>query len=177
MRSVEPPGTDPLWVDLALQGEQQIAHPGGRPITAVRECGTQKAAIATLLAAETRAGGLITTVPQPGHISRRGWMQIGPLGNLDPRIWYALSACQAIAVPVRGAELMHNVHAADVAQAFAWLTSTGTPPPVRRSMWWRRRRGDAVQTFRWFDRCSKIISSWSRPLVRHGRCRRIGMGS
>ena len=83
------------------------------------EYGTSKAAIAALLAAETQAGGLITTVLQPGHISGPGWMPIGPLGNLDPQVWYALSAGQEIAVPGLGAELMHHVHAADVAQAFA----------------------------------------------------------
>lgn len=83
------------------------------------EYGINKAAIAALLAAETRSGGLITTVLQPGHISGPGWMPIGPLGNLDPRVWYALSAGQEIAVPGLGAELMHHVHAADVAQAFA----------------------------------------------------------
>ena len=80
--------------------------------------GTQKAAIAELLAAETRSGGLVTTVLQPGHISGPGWPPIGPLGNLDPDIWYALSAGQEIAVPGLGAELMHHVHADDVAQAF-----------------------------------------------------------
>ena len=82
------------------------------------EYGTQKAAIAELLAAETRSGGLITTVLQPGHISGPGWPPIGPLGNLDPDIWYALSAGQEIAVPGLGAELMHHVHADDVAQVF-----------------------------------------------------------
>jgi len=82
------------------------------------EYGTQKAAIAELLAAETRFGGLVTTVLQPGHISGPGWPPIGPLGNLDPDIWYALSAGQEIAVPGLGAELMHHVHADDVAQAF-----------------------------------------------------------
>jgi nucleoside-diphosphate-sugar epimerase len=82
------------------------------------EYGTQKAAIAELLAAETRSGGLVTTVLQPGHISGPGWPPIGPLGNLDPNIWYALSAGQEIAVPGLGAELMHHVHADDVAQAF-----------------------------------------------------------
>ena len=80
--------------------------------------GTQKAAIADLLAAETRSGGLVTTVLQPGHISGPGWTPIGPLGNLDPDIWYALSAGQEIAVPGVGAEIMHHVHADDVAQAF-----------------------------------------------------------
>ncbi|MDF2747057.1 MAG: NAD-dependent epimerase/dehydratase, partial [Propionibacteriaceae bacterium] len=48
------------------------------------EYGIQKAAIAELLAAETRSGGLVTTVLQPGHISGPGWAPIGPLGNLDP---------------------------------------------------------------------------------------------
>ncbi len=80
--------------------------------------GTQKADIAELLAAETRSGGLVTTVLQPGHISGPGWPPIGPLGNLDPGVWYTLSAGQQIAVPGLGAELMHHVHADDVAQAF-----------------------------------------------------------
>ena len=82
------------------------------------EYGTQKAAIAELLAAETRSGGLVTTVLQPGHISGPGWAPIGPLGNADPAVWYALSAGQEIAVPGLGAELLHHVHADDVAQAF-----------------------------------------------------------
>ena len=80
--------------------------------------GTQKAAIADLLAGEARSGGLVTTVLQPGHISGPGWPPIGPLGNLDPNVWYALSAGQEIAVPGLGAELMHHVHADDVARAF-----------------------------------------------------------
>ena len=80
--------------------------------------GTQKAAIAELLATETRSGGLATTVLQPGHISGPGWPPIGPLGNLDPAIWYAVSAGQEITVPGIGAELLHHVHADDVAQAF-----------------------------------------------------------
>jgi nucleoside-diphosphate-sugar epimerase len=80
--------------------------------------GIQKAAIAELLAAETRSGGLVTTVLQPGHISGPGWPPIGPLGNLDPDVWYAVSADQEVAIPGVGAELMHHVHADDVAQAF-----------------------------------------------------------
>jgi nucleoside-diphosphate-sugar epimerase len=82
------------------------------------EYGTQKAAIAEFLTAETGSGGLATTVLQPGHISGPGWPPIGPLGNLDPDVWYTLSAGHEIAVPGLGAELMHHVHADDVAQAF-----------------------------------------------------------
>ncbi|GAA1997043.1 NAD-dependent epimerase/dehydratase family protein [Nakamurella flavida] len=83
------------------------------------EYGVQKAAIAELLAAETRGGGLVTTVVQPGHISGPGWMPIGPLGNLDPGVWQALCAGEEIAVPGAGSELLHHVHADDVAQVFA----------------------------------------------------------
>jgi nucleoside-diphosphate-sugar epimerase len=82
------------------------------------EYGIAKAAIAEMLAAETRSGGLLTTVLHPGHISGPGWQPIGPLGNLDPGVWYALSAGLEIPVPGSGSELMHHVHAADVAQAF-----------------------------------------------------------
>jgi hypothetical protein len=54
----------------------------------------------------------------PATSAGPGWSPIGPLGNLDPSVWYALSAGQEIAVPGLGAELMHQVHADDVAQAF-----------------------------------------------------------
>jgi nucleoside-diphosphate-sugar epimerase len=80
--------------------------------------GTRKATIAELLARETATGGLVTTVLQPGHISGPGWPPIGPLGNLDPAVWHAVSAGREIAVPGLGAELLHHVHADDVAQAF-----------------------------------------------------------
>jgi len=85
---------------------------------AVGEYGVQKAAIARLLEAETAAGGLVTTSLHPGHICGPGWPPIGPLGNLDPAVWWALSAGEELAIPGIGAELMHHVHADDVAQAF-----------------------------------------------------------
>ena len=82
------------------------------------EYGVQKAAIAEFLAEETRSGGLTTTSILPGHISGPGWAPIGPLGNLDPAVWSDVAAGREIAVPGLGAELMHHVHADDVAQVF-----------------------------------------------------------
>ena len=84
----------------------------------VGEYGMQKAAIARMLQHETRSGGLVTTSLHPGHISGPGWPPIGPLGNLDPGVWTALSAGTEIAIPGIGSELLHHVHADDVAQAF-----------------------------------------------------------
>jgi len=88
------------------------------PLHPVGEYGTAKAGIAQLLLAETAAGGLATTSLHPGHISGPGWAPIGPLGNLDPGVWQRLARGQEVLVPGLGTELMHHVHADDVAQAF-----------------------------------------------------------
>ena len=82
------------------------------------EYGTRKAAIEELLLAETRSGGLRTTVLHPGHISGPGWPVITPLGNLDPRVWERLATGGELLVPGLGLETLHHVHADDVAQGF-----------------------------------------------------------
>ena len=82
------------------------------------EYGIAKDAIARMLRAETRSGGLTTTSLHPGHIVGPGWHPINPLGNTDPAVWHKLSAGAPIDVPGIGAEFLHHVHADDVAQAF-----------------------------------------------------------
>jgi nucleoside-diphosphate-sugar epimerase len=84
----------------------------------VGEYGIQKAAIARLLREETERGDLVTTSLHPGHISGPGWPVINPLGNLDPSVWQRLASGAQLNIPGIGAELMHHVHADDVAQAF-----------------------------------------------------------
>jgi nucleoside-diphosphate-sugar epimerase len=80
--------------------------------------GIEKDRIARMLKEETAAGGLVTTSLHPGHISGPGWHPIGPLGNLDATVWATLAAGRTLRIPGLGAELMHHVHADDVAQAF-----------------------------------------------------------
>ncbi|WP_299033414.1 NAD-dependent epimerase/dehydratase family protein [uncultured Pseudokineococcus sp.] len=80
--------------------------------------GVQKDAIEHLLVEETRRGGLVSTVVHPGHISGPGWPCITPAGNLDPRTWQALAAGEPLVLPGSGSELMHHVHADDVAALF-----------------------------------------------------------
>jgi nucleoside-diphosphate-sugar epimerase len=80
--------------------------------------GIQKRRIAALMKAETADGGVVTTTLHPGHIVGPGWEPIGPLGNRDPAVWYALSAGRTIRIPGIGTEMLHHVHADDVAQAF-----------------------------------------------------------
>ncbi len=89
---------------------------GGAP--PIGEYGIQKAATTEMLAAETAGGGLLTTSVHPGHIVGPGWNPIGPLGNVDPSVWWKLSAGEPLAIPGIGGEFMHHVHADDVAQVF-----------------------------------------------------------
>lgn len=95
-----------------------ICEDAGSAAAPFGEYGIAKDQIARMLKEETGSGGLVTTSLHPGHIVGPGWHPIGPLGNLDPAAWYALSAGQPLQVPGSGAELMHHVHADDVAQAF-----------------------------------------------------------
>jgi nucleoside-diphosphate-sugar epimerase len=91
--------------------EEDVRHPVG-------EYGVAKSAIADLLVAETAAGGLATTSLHPGHISGPGWAPVNPLGNLDPDVWRRLATGAEVVIPGLGTELLHHVHADDVAQAF-----------------------------------------------------------
>ncbi len=93
-----------------------VTEENGSP--AIGEYGIGKAALADLLKAETASGGLATTTLHPGHIVGPGWHPVGPLGNFDPAVWQKLAAGEQLDIPGIGAELMHHVHADDVAQGF-----------------------------------------------------------
>ncbi|MEV7662577.1 NAD(P)-dependent oxidoreductase [Paenarthrobacter sp. NPDC089316] len=82
------------------------------------EYGVQKRDIARMLKQETASGGLVTTSLHPGHIVGPGWHPVGPLGNFDPTVWQKISSGQPVQMPGSGAEMMHHVHADDLAQAF-----------------------------------------------------------
>lgn len=91
--------------------EDDDRHPVG-------EYGVAKDAIARLLQEETASGGLATTSLHPGHISGPGWAPVTPLGNLDADVWERLASGREVLVPGLGTELLHHVHADDVAAAF-----------------------------------------------------------
>jgi nucleoside-diphosphate-sugar epimerase len=95
-----------------------ITEDAGSGTAPFGEYGIQKDRIARMLKDETASGGLVTTSLHPGHIVGPGWHPIGPVGNLDPAVWSTLSAGRPLQIPGIGAELMHHVHADDVAQAF-----------------------------------------------------------
>lgn len=97
--------------DSAAAAEPSAAEP-------TDHYGIRKRDIARMLKEESASGGLATTSIHPGHIVGPGWFPIGPLGNLDPAVWQTIASGQTLHVPGSGTELMHHVHADDVAQAF-----------------------------------------------------------
>jgi nucleoside-diphosphate-sugar epimerase len=80
--------------------------------------GEGKAATEELLLAESRRGGVPTTVLHPGHIVGPGWPPINPAGNLDLAVFGRLARGEEVVLPNSGLETLHHVHADDVAQGF-----------------------------------------------------------
>lgn len=132
----------------------------------IGEYGIEKDRIARMLKEETASGGLVTTSLHPGHIVGPGWAPINPLGNLDPTPWRALSAGEPLQVPGLGAEMLHHVHADDVAQAFELAVhrrdeaageDVDVVSPAAVTV-----RGYAHEAAGWFGRTARLESvTWS----------------
>lgn len=92
--------------------EDAERHPWG-------DYGIKKAAIEQFLLHQAgQPGGVPATVLHPGHISGPGWPVINPVGNLDLEVWQRLATGREVVLPNLGLEMVHHVHADDVAQAF-----------------------------------------------------------
>lgn len=92
-------------------GEDQPRRPLG-------EYGRKKAAIEAYLLEEARRGAFPAACILPGHIVGPGWAPLNPAGNFNPQVFARLARGEPLALPNRGAEIVHHVHADDVAQLF-----------------------------------------------------------
>jgi nucleoside-diphosphate-sugar epimerase len=124
----------------ALRGEvQQLLHCGTVwvhgpsvevPTTEDRkrdpfgEYGIKKERIERYLLDEARRNGFPATVIHPGHIVGPGWEPLNPAGHFDPTVFERLARGEPLALPNRGLETVHHVHADDVAQAFQRATES-----------------------------------------------------
>ena len=91
--------------------EEQPRRPFG-------EYGIQKAAIETYLLDQARRNGFPATVLHPGHIVGPGWAPLNPAGHFTPQVFARLGRGEELALPNLGMEIVHHVHADDVAQIF-----------------------------------------------------------
>lgn len=89
-----------------------------QPMDPICDYGSKKRQSELMLLAEASKGDFPATIIRPGHITGPGWCCINPAGNFNPRVFEKILRGEEIALPHFGMELMHHVHADDVAQLF-----------------------------------------------------------
>ena len=86
------------------------------PTNAIDAYGINKAKIERWLLQQTRRNGFPATSSRPGHIVGRGWVPINPQANANPEVFSRIARGEKLALPNLGLEMLHHVHADDVAQ-------------------------------------------------------------
>jgi nucleoside-diphosphate-sugar epimerase len=78
--------------------------------------GRGKAESEAWLLREARVSGFPATCFRPGHIVGEGWNPITPQGNGNPETFSLIARGDELVLPNLGLEMVHHVHADDVAQ-------------------------------------------------------------
>jgi nucleoside-diphosphate-sugar epimerase len=86
------------------------------PTNAIDAYGINKAKIERWLLEQARRNGFPATSFRPGHIVGEGWVPINPQANANPAVFSQIARGQELALPNLGLEMLHHVHADDVAQ-------------------------------------------------------------
>jgi nucleoside-diphosphate-sugar epimerase len=86
------------------------------PTNAIDTYGVNKAKIERWLLQQARGDGFPATSFRPGHIVGEGWVPINPLANANPDVFSQIARGEELALPNLGLEMVHHVHADDVAQ-------------------------------------------------------------
>lgn len=102
-----------IWVYGRLTTVPSTEADPPNPIDAY---GRGKAESEAWLLREARVAGFPATCFRPGHIVGEGWDAITPLGNTNPETFSAIARGEELLLPNLGLEMVHHVHADDVAQ-------------------------------------------------------------
>lgn len=86
------------------------------PVSPIDPYGTGKAESEAWLMCEARLHGFPATAFRPGHIVGEGWNPITPQGNGNPETFSRIARGDELVLPNAGLEMVHHVHADDVAQ-------------------------------------------------------------
>ena len=85
------------------------------PTNAIDAYGVNKAKIERWLLQQARRDGFPATSFRPGHIVGEGWVPINPQANANPDVFSQIARGEELALPNLGLEMLHHVHADDVA--------------------------------------------------------------
>lgn len=88
------------------------------PRVPIGDYGIRKAAIEAYLHTEARRNAFPATCILPGHIVGAGWIPLNPAANFNPEVYVKLARGEQVILPNQGLEILHHVHADDVAQLF-----------------------------------------------------------
>ena len=83
---------------------------------AIDAYGINKAKIEAWLLQQARRYSFPATSFRPGHIVGEGWVPINPQANANPDVFAQIARGEELALPNLGLEMLHHVHADDVAQ-------------------------------------------------------------
>jgi nucleoside-diphosphate-sugar epimerase len=131
-----------------------------QPRRPIGDYGIKKAAIEAYLHDEARRNGFPEACILPGHIVGPGWVPLNPQANFNPRVYARLAQGEAVTLPNLGLEIVHHVHADDVAQLFMqalanWNTAFGESfhalSPAALTL-----RGYAEAVAGWFGRIADL---------------------
>ncbi len=86
------------------------------PTNAIDAYGTNKAEVELWLLQQARRHGFPATCFRPGHIVGEGWVPINPQANTNPEVFSRIACGEELTLPNLGLEMVHHVHADDVAQ-------------------------------------------------------------
>lgn len=104
-----------IWVYGANRGRPTLEEDARQPLGSY---GKDKAAIEKWLLKQAKQHHLPVTILHPGHIVGPGWIPLGPTGNFNPQVFDDIALGKEIVLPNQGLEMLHHIHASDVAQAF-----------------------------------------------------------
>jgi nucleoside-diphosphate-sugar epimerase len=102
-----------IWVYGQLFAVPSTETDPPNPIDAY---GRGKAESEAWLMHQARLGRFPATCFRPGHIVGEGWVPTSPQGNSDPQVYERIARGDELLLPNLGLEMVHHVHADDVAQ-------------------------------------------------------------
>jgi nucleoside-diphosphate-sugar epimerase len=138
----------------------QIPVSEDAPRRPIGEYGIGKAATEAYLLGEARRTGFPAACILPGHIVGPGWVPLNPAGNFNPEVYARLGRGDEVILPNQGTEIVHHVHADDVAQLFVktlthWNAAMGESfhavSPAALTL-----RGYAEAVAGWFGRPARL---------------------
>lgn len=143
------------------------------PTDAFDTYGINKAKIEVWLSQQARRTGFPATCFRPGHIVGEGWVPINPQANANPDVFSLIARGEELVLPNLGLEMLHHVHADDVA---LWIictieNRTASVGEVFNTVSSQALtlRGYAEAMYRWFGREPRLsfvpFDQWKRGLT------------